>query len=292
MLKIQFVDRRQPALWLVDECIALGRHSSNRLVAREEAVSEFHAEILCEDGRCYLLDLGSVNGTYLNDHRVLARTELKAGDIVRLHTVALAVLDAADKGEHLSSRVAPPIPWQIQALNDPLKGRVFPLQGKLLVGRDAACDIVVPGSHVSRRHAEFSIRAGAPWVHDLGSSNGTFVNGKRVEDSQLATGDEVRCDALRFRVLGPASTAKDMDDDMDRTAFRPAFKPDQPLAAPEHKWEQPNLVVTEAIAQPVLQQPASLVEPPVQKNPMNWLPWIAGAALLLTALVLHGMHIF
>ncbi len=288
MLKIQFVDRRQPALWLVDECIALGRHRSNRLVAMEEMVSDFHAEIECEGGRCYLVDLQSVNGTYLNDHRVLERTELKAGDIIRLHTVPLAVLDAADRGEDLSSRVAPPVPWQIQALNEPLKGRAFPLQGKLLVGRDAACDIVVPGSHVSRRHAEFSIRAGAPWVHDLGSSNGTFVNGKRVDEAQLATGDEVRCDALRFRVLGPVSSAKDTEeDDMDRTVFRPAVKVELPVPAPE----LPVPATPAAVAQPV-QQLADEIKPPVEVSARRWLPWTVVAVLLLSLLVLHGLHVF
>ena len=289
MLKIQFVDRRQPALWLVDECIALGRHRSNRLVAMEEMVSDFHAEIECEGGRCYLVDLQSVNGTYLNDHRVLERTELKAGDIIRLHTVPLAVLDAADRGEDLSSRVAPPVPWQIQALNEPLKGRAFPLQGKLLVGRDAACDIVVPSSHVSRRHAEFSIRAGAPWVHDLGSSNGTFVNGKRVDEAQLATGDEVRCDALRFRVLGPVSSAKDTEeDDMDRTVFRrPAVKVELPVPAPE----LPVPATPAAVAQPV-QQLADEIKPPVEVSARRWLPWTVVAVLLLSLLVLHGLHVF
>ena len=54
-----------------------------------------------------------------------------------------------------------------------------------MIGRDPHCDIVVGGAHVSRRHAEFSIRSGVLWVKDLGSSNGSFVNGKRHEEVAL-----------------------------------------------------------------------------------------------------------
>jgi hypothetical protein len=58
-----------------------------------------------------------------------------------------------------------------------------------IVGRDAACDLVLADPRASRRHAEI-VRDGAAWrVRDLGSSNGTLLNGAPVVDSELGLGD-------------------------------------------------------------------------------------------------------
>ncbi|NOX59355.1 MAG: FHA domain-containing protein [Planctomycetes bacterium] len=74
--------------------------------------------------------------------------------------------------------------------------RDFPLNPKLTcVGRKNDCDIRIPVTEVSRRHAEFTIDGNKISVKDLGSSNGTFVNNKRVKTSSLAAGDHV--------VIGP-----------------------------------------------------------------------------------------
>src|SRR5207253_731355 len=51
----------------------------------------------------------------------------------------------------------------------------------LLIGRDDGCDVVLQSKDVSRRHARFFVRAGALMVEDLGSANGVFVKGARIE---------------------------------------------------------------------------------------------------------------
>jgi hypothetical protein len=61
----------------------------------------------------------------------------------------------------------------------------------LSVGRSKECDIVVEDPSASRRHAELRRENGAYWVVDLGSTNGTEVNGERVERAQLETGDRI-----------------------------------------------------------------------------------------------------
>jgi predicted component of type VI protein secretion system len=112
-----------------------------------------------------------------------------------------------------------------------------------VIGRDPGCDVMVTGAHVSRRHAEFSLRSGQLWVKDLGSSNGTFVNGKRNDEVALKNGDEVKFDAMTFKVVGPAGAAvEESFDEADMTQFRPAVsaKPAaasaaKPAAAPAPK---------------------------------------------------------
>jgi hypothetical protein len=67
----------------------------------------------------------------------------------------------------------------------PLEGRVFSL------GRQAACDVTISDPNVSRRHAEIRPEADGYLLVDLGSTNGTRVNGQRVAEHALRDGDQV-----------------------------------------------------------------------------------------------------
>src|SRR5688572_27731982 len=67
------------------------------------------------------------------------------------------------------------------------------LVGRKVVGRDEACDTVLVGTEISRRHAELRVDGPVLAVRDLGSRNGVFVNGTRREDAPLGLGDVVRC---------------------------------------------------------------------------------------------------
>jgi pSer/pThr/pTyr-binding forkhead associated (FHA) protein len=245
MLKIQFLDRRQPAFWLVDPRLTIGRDKSNGLVINDEGVSVFHAELQQEDGKLFLRDAGSVNGTFLNDQPVSQRVEVNVGDVIRLHLVELQIIDpskappepAPQIKRELGAKAAPL--WQVKAMTGVISGRMFPIEGTKVVGRDPHCDIVVGGAHVSRRHAEFSIRSGQLWLKDLGSSNGSFINGKRHEEVQLKNGDEVRLDAMTFKIVGPTEPVvveNDFEEEAERTQFRPvagaAKATAQPQAAP------------------------------------------------------------
>lgn len=60
-----------------------------------------------------------------------------------------------------------------------------------VMGRSRDCDIVVADLNVSRRHAEVRLEDGAHWLVDLGSTNGTLVNGKKVNRVKLESGDRI-----------------------------------------------------------------------------------------------------
>jgi pSer/pThr/pTyr-binding forkhead associated (FHA) protein len=61
----------------------------------------------------------------------------------------------------------------------------------------------VPADEISRRHALVKPTPEGLAVEDLGSSNGTFINGKRVQHGFLNPGDELRLDAVRFILVAP-----------------------------------------------------------------------------------------
>ena len=64
-------------------------------------------------------------------------------------------------------------------------------QPKIVIGRSRDCDIQLADANVSRRHAELRQEGASYWVVDLGSTNGTEVNGKRVKRAKLQDGDKI-----------------------------------------------------------------------------------------------------
>lgn len=68
------------------------------------------------------------------------------------------------------------------------------------LGRRQDCDMCIPLSVVSRRHCELFTEYGKLFVRDLKSRNGTFVNGKAVEETHLKAGDELMIGPVKFIV--------------------------------------------------------------------------------------------
>lgn len=78
---------------------------------------------------------------------------------------------------------------------------VFPLYAasQVTVGREGQNDIVIPDGRCSREHCVFRKSEGSWYVCDLGSSNGTFVNGNRIDRSQkLRPGDRIKIASQRL----------------------------------------------------------------------------------------------
>jgi pSer/pThr/pTyr-binding forkhead associated (FHA) protein len=70
-----------------------------------------------------------------------------------------------------------------------------------VLGRRSDCDCCLNFPFISRRHCSFFVRDGKVWVEDLGSQNGTFVNGEPVREAQpLHAGDRLELCYIAFRV--------------------------------------------------------------------------------------------
>ncbi|MCP4225450.1 MAG: FHA domain-containing protein, partial [Actinomycetia bacterium] len=75
-------------------------------------------------------------------------------------------------------------------------------QDELVIGRASDCDISIPDPLVSRRHARLILHGGSGRIVDLGSDNGTFVNGQRVSESEVAEGDLIEMGKAQFILTG------------------------------------------------------------------------------------------
>jgi pSer/pThr/pTyr-binding forkhead associated (FHA) protein len=82
----------------------------------------------------------------------------------------------------------------------------------IVVGRHTHCDVCLHSIRVSRRHCCLTEFDGAVIVHDLGSTNGILVNGRKVEAGCLRLGDELSIAHLRYRLeQGQADRASTAD---------------------------------------------------------------------------------
>ncbi len=87
-------------------------------------------------------------------------------------------------------------------------GKKYDLEkSEAVIGRSSECEIPVPGEDISRNHARLSVgHDGRVRVVDLGSTNGTFVNGGKVtEETLLVDGDQLRCGNTIFKFLSKGS---------------------------------------------------------------------------------------
>jgi hypothetical protein len=79
----------------------------------------------------------------------------------------------------------------------------YPIRGKARIGRSDEGEIVLVDPSVSRTHAVLEVQRGRAVVRDLESTNGTFVNGRRVRTQILRDGDELRFGNTRMRFEAP-----------------------------------------------------------------------------------------
>lgn len=82
-----------------------------------------------------------------------------------------------------------------------LRGLHVDMLGPVVVGRSPSSDIVIPEPFVSATHARFALQGPALVLEDLGSTNGTLVNGRAIADPvTLRDGDEVQVGDVIMRV--------------------------------------------------------------------------------------------
>lgn len=87
----------------------------------------------------------------------------------------------------------PGVVYALKIVSGRYEGGMCPLkpERETFIGRQSDLDLVLAEDLVSRRHARITVRGGLVTLHDLGSTNGTFVNGRRVRETHLAEGDRV-----------------------------------------------------------------------------------------------------
>lgn len=187
------------------DALTLGRDPSNDIVVDHPSVSRRHATIHRMGDGWEIEDAGSANGLTRDGTRV-SSVRLHEGDVLR-------IMDAVSLA-YLAGPGVPDAQGSVRTLR--LAGRE-----SLTIGRGAGNDVDLAHPTVSRAHARVLVRDGAVLVEDLGSANGTFVEGERIpagEPRSVEPGAEVRVGPARFVVAPGALELSDESRDLQLDA--------------------------------------------------------------------------
>jgi pSer/pThr/pTyr-binding forkhead associated (FHA) protein len=199
----------------------IGREVDNDIILNDERISRHHAEIRMDHSVAVLRDYGSMNGTRINKQPVIQPTPLKVGDILELgmRRYRFSLLDGAAAYEVETSKMPgasgvnrkqtlPPVgPPALVAVNGAAEGSRWDLLEPVnSIGRDPTCQIQLPDTTVSRRHAQVVRQTDGYYASDLESINGTKVNEDDLKaPRRLIHGDLLHLGtvALRFESTLP-----------------------------------------------------------------------------------------
>lgn len=129
-----------------------------------------------------------------------ARTPGDGVEIEQEPTVTWVPEEVVEEGD-LQRHVEGSFAWALTIERGPQAGLTYVLgPGNTIAGRSGDCGIFLADVTVSREHARFQVDASGLSMTDLGSTNGTYVNGRRHEAGLLHEGDELLIGKFHLRV--------------------------------------------------------------------------------------------
>lgn len=163
--------------------MTVGRAPDNDIVINHPAVSGHHLRLGVSASGVTVTDLNSTNGTQLNGQRIApdAPQSIQAGDTMRIGDLTGNWISLTMQGDEGAA---------VRTLS--LGKLDLSDMTNVVIGRDPNSYLPLNHPTVSFRHATIYKQNGGLMIRDLGSTNGTFVNGKRISQVPLASGDEVQ----------------------------------------------------------------------------------------------------
>lgn len=214
-MKLVFPNGEHSQVFLNPGANKIGSDIGNTVVLNRPGILPLHCVIHITGTGANLQVPGGAGPVTVNGKPVPDIMGLRSGDSIAFGSVQakFAVVEEAkmpsfggepseDTG---ATRVRMAIPkFMLRGVSGAVFSKVFPVTGPVVIGRAPECDISVPADEMSRRHAMVKPTPDGLQVEDLGSSNGTFINNKRIQPTGfLGPGDELRLDAVRFILVAP-----------------------------------------------------------------------------------------
>lgn len=255
----------------------IGRSQSCDIVLAADNVSRRHGRLFTVEGRCYIEDLKAANGVWLNGKRIYNVTELPRSAQVRIGDFFLHIEGAA---------FARPLGASVFARMAPVHGGIaepFELnRPTTLIGRGKDCTAVVNDPSVSRIHAKFTHDpSGRVVLEDLRSSNGTYVNERRVDMQDLQHGDRVRFGTVGYIFQLEGQDWIEPEDDAMPAAQD--YPPVGHAAAPSQGFRPSPPISSYGSDYPAYYEGTQAAQPAYARPQRSLLPQVAAAAVIVLA---------
>jgi pSer/pThr/pTyr-binding forkhead associated (FHA) protein len=255
-LQVHFTHRQQPDHPLRPGVHRIVRHASGSVRLVEDTQGALLLAQFCLDRRGLWLQVANgVRGIHVNGRPVRRMALLRAGDAVYADGVEMVLRAGLAPQTRIPAAGTEPVPGDAQILLRGVggrhHGRSFTLDQPRLVGSEAGADILIDDAAFAARHARLEPHDGRVLLRDLGSHEGSVVNGLPVRDCWLQPGDQLVFDGQHRFVL------------------------EVPV--------QPALVESEPIAEPTLPRRAAADPAAAPRARVSRWPWLLLSAVLLAA---------
>ncbi len=173
--------------------ITIGRDKACDVVLISDFASRVHAFIEKDDrGNYYITDNASTNGTYVNKKLITGRHLISPTDKIQIGRVEFTLLD---NEKPASSKVL------LSVKNNRKLIELLSQKVSVTIGRSPEADIIIKDNIVSRKHARVFKSGNKYYIEDLNSTNGVFVNGKKVKGKTVISfHDEIRIGFHLFKL--------------------------------------------------------------------------------------------
>lgn len=215
-MKLVFPGGEHPQVVLQPGVNSVGSAPDANIVINRPGVQPRHAQLhVTPNG--VMLDVPADARVSVNGKEVSGLIALRDGDrlafdrcearLAGMENVALrsGTDGSASNDDLFATTIRQALPkFVLRGVSGKVFGRAFALSSATTVGRAPESTVRLDESGISRAHARLLPSEDGVQIEDLGSTNGTFVNGKRVLHAVARVGDEVGFDTLRFRLLATA----------------------------------------------------------------------------------------
>jgi pSer/pThr/pTyr-binding forkhead associated (FHA) protein len=224
-MRLHFPNKEHEDLLTAPGDTSIGAAADNTLVLKRPGIAAHHASLNVGDRGFILSVVDSAARVHVNARPVREKAILRLGDVVSLDTLQFILKPDRDasirtdvppatatsrNSDEAATRLrnAPP-KAVLRGVSGSYFGKIVPLRGKLTIGRGSDCDLVLDEPEMSRRHAMIEDSGDAILLRDLGSANGTFVNGVQVRNAVLHPDDQIAFDHNRFLLEAPGLPGRD-----------------------------------------------------------------------------------
>jgi pSer/pThr/pTyr-binding forkhead associated (FHA) protein len=285
-MRLSFPNGEHPDVVIDQGDVRVGSAPGNRVVVTDAGLTANHAtfRIDSQRGISLLLEQNS-GGAHVNARPVRELALLRLGDVISLNR--LQVLVKPDDERTIDRNVpSPPPPMTdpaqraaasrvvLRGIAGAFHGRTFPLLEPLVIGRAANSGIRIDDPGISDRHATLEQHSDRVVLRDLGSHEGSVVNGVALKSAVLHPGDQIAFEHHRFVLEAPGLPPR------GTMAFAPAPRAGMGTT-------QTMQAVRAPLAEPT---PAAPAPTPVRESRFNYW-WLLGAAAVIAA-VLVGILIY
>jgi pSer/pThr/pTyr-binding forkhead associated (FHA) protein len=292
-MRLHFPNKEHADVIVASGDTTIGSAQDNNVVVGKPGVAAHHVSLAVAERSIVLSVSDAQARVHVNARPVREKALLRLGDTVSLDTIQLRLMPDRDESirtkvpagsrnpaplppvgaEEMNAtraRLAPP-KVVLRGVSGSYFGKIVPVRGRLVIGRGADCDLVLDEAEMSRRHAVIENSGDGIYLRDLGSANGTFVNGVQVRDAVLHPDDQIAFDTNRFLLEAPSLPTREEGDQ-------------QPINVDDSTITQ----TMRAVPRPAQPAPAK----PADESSKNDIWWLIGAAALIAIGIAVLFYVF